>query len=397
MHDNPTRIDGDVLIVDRKFHSGMGAFVETLGEPILSVHPEAPPDYTTMDAIEVPVSQLSYRVMPLKTHRSTRTLLPIEMVRLREEIARSKLMYGASLGSARLARSLRVPYIMVVECDLWTQIILETSTTLNPFRKAARAFRRVVNYVGRTVPDMLGAYSVHCNGYPVYDEARWFNANRLLYLDSRTFADQVISAERLRQRLASREGRPIRLLFSGRYEPMKGASDAVRVALECGNRGLAVEMHCFGQGSLYSEMTRLASLARDPVHIQIHDSIPYPELIRVSQTFDLFVCCHIQSDPSCTYLESFGAGLPIVGYANRMWRRLSEESGVGGYSKIGQPGAVAENIQTLCSDPQAFNDMSERARRFAADHCFEQEFRLRTSAIVAALARCDTLSIGRHI
>lgn len=77
-------------------------------------------------------------------------------------------------------------------------------------------------------------------------------------------------------------------------------------------------MHCYGQGPLRGEMDRLAGQTAAHGQILIHDTIPYPELFERSRTFGLFVCCHVQGDPSCAYLETFGSGLPIVGYANRM-------------------------------------------------------------------------------
>src|SRR6185312_8722995 len=166
------------------------------------------------------------------------------------------------------------------------------------------------------------------------------NPNRLFYLDSRLSEDRLIPPEQLASRLGSRTGRPLRLLYSGRYERMKGADDAVKVALECLRRGLDVEMHCYGQGNLRADMEALAATAARPGRIRINGSVPYPELVKIAQTCDIFVCCHIQSDPSCTYLESLGAGLPIVGYDNGMWRRLCGESGAGYSSPLGNPGAV---------------------------------------------------------
>ena len=132
-------------------------------------------------------------------------------------------------------------------------------------------------------------------------------------------------------------------------------------------------------------MAQLAAESASRIHV--HDAIPYPELVKISQGFDIFVCCHVQSDPSCTYLESFGAGLPIVGYANRMWRRLSAESGAGFASPMARSTAVVDNIERLAADFSMLSRMSEGARRFAADHAFEAEFARRVGDLNAVLAR----------
>jgi colanic acid/amylovoran biosynthesis glycosyltransferase len=380
VHSNVARIDHGIFRVDRKFHVGMQLFAKEIRRPLATVHPEMPAGQQIMDLIDVPCSELSYRVMTVKTDRSFRPL-PEEFPRLREQISRSRLIYGTGLGSSRIARELKIPYILVLEYDLPTQITVSASQVTGITRRFVRTAKCTWHYAMQGIPDMRGAHSLHCNGYPIYDATRRYNHNRVLYLDSRMSADMLISRGELAARLAARAGRPFRLLFSGRYERMKGADHAVRVAVECLRRGLDIEMHFYGQGGLRTEMERIAAQASQPGRIHIHDAIPYTELATISRTFDLFVCCHIQSDPSCTYLESFGAGLPIIGYANRMWRRLNESSKGGLVSPLGDPVKVADDVEQLLADSNLVASMSVNALAFAEQHCFELEFRKRTDAL----------------
>jgi len=192
----------------------------------------------------------------------------------------------------------------------------------------------------------------------------------------------VISSEALRARLADRKG-PLRLLYSGRYDKMKGADDAVRVTVECLRSGMNVRLDCYGQGPLESQMRAIAG-ARP--QIAIHAPLPFPELVEIAKKSDAFVCCHVQSDPSCTYLESMGAGLPIVGYGNRMWQRMCEESGAGTLSKIGDASDVAAHVGRLLNDQSMLARLSENAQRFAREHCFEREFDKRVRAIMQQLS-----------
>jgi glycosyltransferase involved in cell wall biosynthesis len=352
--------------------------------PLTTVHPEMPAGQEIMDVIDVPCSVLPYRVMTVKTDLAFRPL-PAEIPRLREQISGSELVYGTGLDSSRIARELGIPYILVLEYDLQTQVTVSASQVSGASRRIARAAKCAWSYAFRDIPDMRGAHSLHCNGYPIFDATRRYNKNRLLYLDSRMSADMLIPPDEMAARLRSRAGRPFRLLFSGRYERMKGADDAVRVAIECLRRGLDIEMHFYGQGSLHTEMERIAAQAERPGRIHIHEAVPYTDLVAISRTFDLFVCCHIQSDPSCTYLESFGAGLPIVGYSNRMWRRLNECSGAGLVSPLGRPSYVADYVEKLLADANLVAAMSEKALLFAEQHCFEREFRKRIDALNVAV------------
>ena len=283
------------------------------------------------------------------------------------------------MASESIAAKFEVPQIAVLEYDLATQISMSINQVSNPFRKASRTLKASLNYF--MSGDTLRGYAgVHCNGYPVFDAMEPYSANRLLYLDSRMYRDMVIPEADLAHRL--RNGvQPLKLLFSGRYEAVKGALDCVRVAIACIERGVDIVLHCYGQGSQQGAMQELVS--RSDVHgkVFIHNAVTYPELVKISRSFDIFVCCHVQSDPSCTYLESMGSGLPIVGYANKMWGRLSRESNAGLCSPLNRPELVAEHVKQLASDPQMRRARSTQAREFALAHAFEQEFKLRTDDI----------------
>jgi colanic acid/amylovoran biosynthesis glycosyltransferase len=388
IHANRARLDNGVFRVDRKFHVGMLEYARKIQAPLLTVNPESiQGEQEAMDMVDVPCEELPYGVMTLKADEAMR-LLPEEAKRLHDQIARSTLVYGGGLGGAKIARDLGVPYVLMHEYDLSSTISVTTTQVKSMARKAVRAARCVWGHYIVHVPDVRGARRVHCNGYPIFDESKRINPECMLYLDSRMPADLIISEDALERRLAEREGRPLRLLFSGRYELIKGACDVVRVGLACLKRGLDVEMRCYGQGGLRPEMDRLVATASASGKIEVHNSVTYPELVELARGFDVFVCCHIQNDPSATYLEAFGSGLPIVGYGNRMWRRLSEESRVGCWSPLHQPERVADDIQNLISNDSMLATMSRRARQFALDHEFKKEFALRIDDLNSEYATC---------
>lgn len=383
VHNNRAYVENNVFSVDRKFHLGMEAYARGVRSPILSIQPENKLGSPIMDRIEVPCAELAYSVMTVKTDNAMRPLNN-ERERLRDVVLRSRLVYGGGLGTAEMAARAGVPYILTREYDLQTEIRVATSQVSSSLRRAIRALKSTFRYASG-IPVMSRAAQLHCNGYPIFDATKWFNNKRLLYLDSRMSADMVIPEAELVSRFSSRARRPLRLLYSGRYEPIKGADDAIRVARACVTRGLDVEMHCYGQGSLRDEMRRLAAETTARGRIHVHDAVSFPELVELARTFDIFVCCHVQSDPSCTYLESLGSGLPIVGYGNRMWSRLCQESRAGLSTPMNRPEVVAACVQTLAADGQALDAMSLRARTFAADHTFEREFAKRIDAINLAL------------
>lgn len=382
IHNNPVELTNGELIVDRKFHVGMLNYCEALRAEVLSVNPLARPGERVMDPVSIPLSQLPYKVHGLGLDARGR---PFEEDRraLDALIARSALVVGYGYDTTQMTRRHGTPCIVCLEYDLGTQLTVASSFARNPIRAAWSMLRCTQDYVFKMIPAMKSAREIHCNGYPIFAAAAAYNARRLLYLDSRMSSEMVIPAETLRDRLAVRRQRPVRLIYSGRYERMKGALDAVKAAAICRQRGLEFEMDCYGQGGLASEMRAVAAAAGPS--IRVHDAIPFPELVRRTHDADLFICCHIQSDPSCTYLESMGAGLPIAGYSNRMWAAMAEASNAGVVTAHNSPAAMADEIERLIARPDDLDQMSCRARDFATRHTFEMEFQRRTDAINAAL------------
>ena len=72
---------------------------------------------------------------------------------------------------------------------------------------------------------LRGADAVQFNGYPAYDRYRGLVRDAHLYLDNRLSADMMARDDEMAARAAYlRSGAPLRLIHSGRLEPMKGAA-----------------------------------------------------------------------------------------------------------------------------------------------------------------------------
>jgi colanic acid/amylovoran biosynthesis glycosyltransferase len=383
IHNNPVVLRDGLFVVDRKFHTGMLDYGARIPSRLVTVHPLSANAEAMMDPVEISLSDLPYGVLGLRVSPD-QTPDDSSAKDLARTIHDSRVVVGWGYGAPQLAMKLGRRYIACLEYDLQTQIVAATSFATNPVRKLYKAMRVAAAYWREMVPVMRGAYEIHCNGYPMHEVAQAYNARTLMYLDSRMRSALVIREAVLDARLKSLRGRRLRLLFSGRFEKMKGALDAVVSARRCLEHGIDLEMHCYGSGSLAERMRREAD--KSSGRIVIHDPIPFEDLVQRSHEADIFVCCHIQSDPSCTYLESMGAGLPVVGYANRMWSAMARASGAGLVVPQDTPDAIAGAVMALQKNPDLLMDMSRRARAFALAHCFEQEFRLRTEAISAALA-----------
>jgi len=382
-------VEGSTIRVDRKFHTGMLRYAEAFDRELVVVAPARDDAGGHMDHIEVAASEAAYRLHMVECDGSHD---PIEAERdgLTALVRGADLVYGCGFGLESMARANGVPFVAIVEYNRST---LAAIARLRPGGRVKRELRALMARLAslRESRTLRLADSVHCNGFPMFDQVSRYHPNCLLYLDSRVTDEMVVPEADLELRTASlRRGRRPRLIFSGRYEPMKGALDAVEVGLELHRRSLDFELVMYGRGADRDEMIRRVTRAGAEDRIRVHDAIPFPDLMALSRECDLFVCCHVQDDPSCTYLEASGCGLPIAGYGNRMWRGFAERAGNGVVTRLHDSVELADAVEGLLRSPERLSEMARRSRRFALDHCFEREFARRTDDVLRVLDRTPT-------
>lgn len=240
------------------------------------------------------------------------------------------------------------------------------------------------------------AAALQANGYPAYDAYASMSSDTLLYLDGRMtpelFATEAEMAAREAWRAA--DG-PLRLIYSGRLEPMKGAQDLLPVARRLVERGVDFTFDVFGTGALQAEIATGIQKLKEPGRVRLHGPIDFEtELVPFTRTqADVFVGCHRQSDPSCTYIEAMGCGVAVASYDNRMWERLNGEAKAGWGAPLGQPRVLADRIADLARDPAAITAASRSAWAFARAHGFLPEFRRRMEHL-AKIAGVELLPVA---
>ena len=371
------------IFIDRKFHDGMIAFVERLERPFVCLLPHLTMEERgrAMDLIEVPLPDLPYRVDFLAGPFATSENLRVVERSLDGTIlAHLGALDSLNLAVANVCRRRGIPYVIVSEYSLKTDLQIMRATTPSFLRRGIRSIR---THLGRRRrrQAIADAAEIHANGYPTFEEFAATNPRRVLFFDTRAREEDIISLSELRLRLASRAGRPARLIYTGRYHPMKGALDVIKAGIELARLGLNFQLDIYGTGPLKEQMAYLVRDSMTDDKITIHDPIPFrPDLQRITKQADLFVCCHVQGDPSCSYLESFACGVPIVGYANEMWSPLCRESGAGEVVRKGNYRALAKAAIRLLAAP-ALEACSFQARNFAAGHTMEFAWELRTSRL----------------
>jgi glycosyltransferase involved in cell wall biosynthesis len=279
---------------------------------------------------------------------------------------------------SRACRRLRVPCAYVTEYSLRTRIQIAKTERLRPDRLARRALweirQEIVNRKAVSIAD-----AVFCNGTPTYRAYSRINSFPLLFFDTRTRASDLATESLIRSRSAAhRTTGKLRLAFSGRLIAMKGVDHLVQVARELRDLGRPFTLTVCGAGASEQSMRDYVAAHHLDQLVHFSGNLDFrTELLPfLKNEVDVFVSCHRQGDPSCTYLETMACGVPIAGYGNEAFSGLFEASGCGWISAIDRPKQLASLIASLSADEIERHSIA--SLQFASEHTFEREFARRS-------------------
>ena len=372
----------DQIRLTGKFVSGMQAYSDRWDGPVIVL---IEPDYNdhsgNLDDVWVRFDELPFQVV---------------VARFDSEIAKQTMVNaGIVMGgpdhrmnhAAATCGDAGVPFVMVTEYTLKTRLQIVDADNLVFWRRWRRRQWQMTQEKA-TVASIRRAAGLQCNGTPTFEAYRELNANALLYFDSRVAQEMIPSEPGLASRsLAFSAQRPLRLAFSGRLNTMKGADHLVKVAIALADLGIPFRLDIYGDGPLAS------TIADDIRHHGLDGKVVLggilnfeKELIpRIRQEVDIFVCCHRQGDPSCTYLETLACGVPIVGYANEAFNGLLKLFPAGCAVSMEDPQALAREIVRISKEPSTLLKMAFTGLKFARQHTFEQEFNSRIRHLESCL------------
>jgi colanic acid/amylovoran biosynthesis glycosyltransferase len=290
-----------------------------------------------------------------------------------------------------ICKTYKIPCIYVAEYSLKTRMQVINATTKNPILRLRR-YVWEASQEAKQRKAIAAAAGVQCNGTPTYEAYQAINTGPLLYFDTRVTGDMLANNAEVTTRTSQcRTGTPLRLLFSGRLTKIKGADHLILVAQELKKRKVQFEMFICGDGDLKESMQAQIQQRGLSNEIKLLGVLDFKdELIPfVKKNVDLFVCCHRQGDPSCTYLETMGCGVPIVGYANEAFMGVVKYSQVGWFVEMDRPDLLAKQIAELDENRNAIVNASFKSVEFTKRHLFETTFERRVDHLKRYLTESD--------
>jgi len=371
------------ILLTRKFVDGMALYKDLWKGPVTLACEPALEASDNLDNIEVDLDAAPFRTIceEFSDDRFARLLTPNSLV---------LASVGQSFNNlSRLCSQAGIACVYIAEYSLRTRLQIIRENQRSRVHGWWRSCREIKQERAQVRAISL-ANAVQCNGTPTYVAYKSLTPLSHLFFDTLIEETMLTSPDRISARSArfNADG-ALRLVFSGRLKLMKGVDHLPLVAASLRRLGIPFVLSICGDGEC------MPQLRHDVTELGLDDCIKFlgtldfkAELVPyVANETDLFVCCHRQGDPSCTYLETMACGVPIVGYNNEAFEGLAEVSGVGWVVPLGQPAKLAERIASIYHDPAALEAAAQRSLSFARDHTFEKTFRRRIEHLDKVAAR----------
>jgi colanic acid/amylovoran biosynthesis glycosyltransferase len=352
----------------RKFIDGMQAYARAWDGRVVAYFDAAADDLSDLDRTTVSTSDIDFDIR----------ILPFDAAFYAELAGR-----GVVLGNhyrlpdlARRSRELGVASVYNPEYTLRTRLQFIRASRPNPLRRLRGALWEL-REEARLTQQIRFAQGLQCNGLPSYLAYGRLNPAPLLYFDSRVkAADLIAEDDLLAQNQRRALGSPLHLVFMGRLIPAKGADHLLDVAVALRELEVPFRMTICGDGPLGPGLERRILEAGLGGSVELPGVLDFArELLPfLKREADLFVCCHRQGDPSCSYLEALACGVPIVGYDNEALRTLLGTSAAGASSPLDRPLPLAQLIARAHRDRRLLCTWADRARSFASEHTMDRTF-----------------------
>jgi len=300
---------------------------------------------------------------------------------IREASIVSMMLYHKQFHLAKICRDLAVPCVYVSEYTFKTrrQIISSEGHSL-PMRLAKYVLEGLREHKARQA--VRNATGLQSNGVPTFGKYHNINRNPMLFFDTRTSRDMLATQVHIDLRnTVLKETGVLRLGFSGRLIKMKGVDHLISVAKSLSEMGVKFTLSICGDGGLKPEMEHEVTANGLTDKVRFEGNLAFEdELVPfIRDNIDVFLCCHRQGDPSCTYLETMSCGVPIMGYANEAYVGVYTASRAGWIIPMNEPEMMAEQLSKLT--PTEIKIESSKSLEFARGHTVEEEFSRRMAHI----------------
>lgn len=225
------------------------------------------------------------------------------------------------------------------------------------------------------------------HGRTVFDALGGLSRNPMLVEDVHIEARDRLSPEGLRAKRDGAGDGPLRIVYAGRAERMKGGLDWIETLGLLHREGVEFTAAWAGDGALLDAMRaradELGLAGRVVFHGFVADRDRLLELLREGH---LLMFCHLTDESPRVLIEALHAATPLAGFRDAFAADLVAEQGAGLLVARGDRAALAQAVAGLARDRTRLRDLIDRAARSARHLTRAQVFADRSAIIKQTLA-----------
>jgi len=249
----------------------------------------------------------------------------------------------------------------------------------------SRFYRRPMAWLERALISRADLGLFH--GRETFDAYAGFSRNPHLVHDIHISGRDHIAPAALQRQLSALEHRPLRLVYAGRAEGMKGPMDWITVLERLAVLKVPFEAEWLGDGSCLEAMRARLARAGLQDRVQLPGFVEDHAEVRARlQRADLFLFCHKTAESPRCLIEALTVATPIIGYDGAFARDLISTHGGGMLVPRDDTRGLAQGLAALSADRAALARLTTRAQADAAPFTDEKVFAHRCDLIRTYLA-----------
>lgn len=175
---------------------------------------------------------------------------------------------------------------------------------------------------------------------------------------------------------------PLKLLYVGRADPMKGPLDWIEVLKRLAASGVNFQARWLGDGSERAEMMTRIEKAGLCARIEMPGFVnDRSAILKELRHAHIFMFCHMTPESPRCLIEALSSGCPIVGYASPYSEDLIAGHGAGALVPRGDKAALVQELVDLSQERSRLSQLIFKAALDGAPFTDENVFRHRSKVI----------------
>ncbi|MDX8353107.1 glycosyltransferase [Cognatiyoonia sp. IB215182] len=220
------------------------------------------------------------------------------------------------------------------------------------------------------------------HGQQTFDAYARYCRNPQIVHDIHVSRDAHISNTAFKAKLKSAASDPLKIVYAGRANAMKGPLDWASALQKLAQKGVNFEAHWLGDGPQLDDLRKQLQADGLSDRVTLHGFVNDPAQVAAQmQAAHVFLFCHKTPESPRCLIESLIAATPIVGYEGSYAADLIGKNQGGHLVPIGDTDALGDVLFKLAQDRSNLANLIQNARKDGVPFDDESVFAHRSDLI----------------